>query len=282
MAEKTRELAIITFNTLGTPFMRGHQKKNYLDQTLYLLKRFRKLATLLNESEADVIALQEVHLYPLLFFLRRNLTNYPFFFYKPFVYGPRGGMVLFSKQLLTDCEYIDFTKHGSFRNKSFIFKITQNGMLIAKVSGSPVYILNTTVSADADHDWTSLSKYHSLAQLQLKQIAHQINRLGEKGAVILAVGDFNMAQDSSLYTDFKEKTGAVNMFSAYEIPTQHPDFLPEDLESSPRLDYVFVKSLTKVISVKVRHMFREKLRIGKKEMFLSDHPGLWLLIGIVR
>jgi len=273
-------ISVVTFNTLGAPFIRGHQKKNYLLLTYYLRRRFSKLASVLNDSEADVLALQEVHLYPLLFLLKRRLTNYPYIFYKPYIYGPRGGMVMFSKYPLSDCHYIDFKKHGSFRDKSFIFKITQNGIVVVRVAERNTYVLNTTVSADADHDWSPQSKYNSLNSLQLSQIAYTMNTLAALKSTVIAVGDFNMKQDSALYHDFCAQTNAENIFAKAAIPTQHPDFLPKDLPETPRLDYVFVKSTRKIETVDMHHLFRDKFLIGNKELFLSDHLGLFAKLSL--
>lgn len=275
MASEVDGLSILTFNTLGTPLIRGHQKKNYLEQSVFLLRRFKKLGELLNDTDADVLALQEVHLYPLLFILKRRLTNYPYVYYKPHMYGPRGGMVNFSRYPLADCHYIDFLIHGSLRDLTFIYKITQNGILVTKLAHTPLYILNTTITADTDHDWSPQSKYNSLKTLQLSQLAYAMNTLSALRASVVAVGDFNMPQNSPQYEDFLSQTQAKNIFADYQIPTQHADFLPRDLERIPRLDYIFVKSPTNFVVEETRHVFREKVLMGKRSLYLSDHLALF-------
>ncbi|CAN5181293.1 hypothetical protein BH11PAT1_BH11PAT1_6040 [soil metagenome] len=275
MQVNPHEISIITFNTLGTPFLRGHQKRNYLKLTYFLLRRFKKLSQVLNDSGADVIALQEVHLYPLLSLLKRRLTNFPYVFYQPFIYGPRGGMVTFSKYPLVDCQYVDFLKHGSFRNWSFIYKITQNGIMIVRLAESSTYIINTTVSADTDHNWSPDSQFNSLKTLQMNQLAATINTLSDMQRSVIAVGDFNMVQDSPQYKHFCAITGAKNIFVNYEIPTQHADFLPKDITKIPRLDYIFVKPNHTFSTLETKHLFREKVLLGKRSLYLSDHLGLF-------
>src|SRR3954469_13803830 len=86
-------LSVISFNTCGAPIL---SKK--------IKERYTRLAAILNKSQSDILSLQEVHTYRHFKILKKALTNYPYVSYKKYLYGPRGGLVIFSKKPIEVCE----------------------------------------------------------------------------------------------------------------------------------------------------------------------------------
>jgi mRNA deadenylase 3'-5' endonuclease subunit Ccr4 len=95
IAQKPFEFSLLSFNVFGAPFHPTKLFKSLL--RTHVRKRFRLLAKEITNAQIDILALQEVHTYPHFFVLKRHLTNYPFVLYTPSLYGPKGGLVIFSK-----------------------------------------------------------------------------------------------------------------------------------------------------------------------------------------
>lgn len=269
-----REISVISFNTLGAPFMTTHRKRNYLRLTRYLIQRFRSIGQELNESNSEVIFLQEVHLYSLLFILKRKLINFPYISYKKSLYGPLGGLVIFSKEDVKEVKYINFLKRGSFKNKSIISKIIRNGLLIGKLENSPFMLINTYLTANFEHNWEEKSTFFQ--ESQIKQIIALIQDLRSKHLDFILAGDFNIHKNGELYQKLITAGKLIDPFKDYTSPTQHAEFLPQSVIIPPRLDYIFLSKLNiEIKKIKASELFTEKAEIGtNKFTYLSDHIAL--------
>lgn len=269
-------LSIFSYNVLGVPFVTTHQLKEYLRISYHLISRFRVLAKTLEEAKPDIIALQELHIYPLLYLLKRRLPSYPYIAYKPHKFGPRGGLVIFSRLPFTDMTYTDFHQHGSFRNKTFVAKIIQNGLLRCRINNLPFSIINTYLTSGADQNWSDESKHHRLKTMQLKQLADEINLEKKIGNEILTAGDFNIQKDSSLYDEFIRLTNAQDLFDTFSQPTVHKAFLPQEA-MEPRLDFIFANfENVSIQKNNTKHFFDSKVKLtDKRTGYISDHIALF-------
>ena len=119
--DKQRTVSLVSFNAFGSPFYAYKVLKTLFMTHVY--KRLLYLSEQLNLSDADIIALQEVNTYPQYIYLKMKLINFPYVYYKPYVQGPKGGLVFFSKLPFESFTYITFEKIGSFHGKSFIAQI---------------------------------------------------------------------------------------------------------------------------------------------------------------
>lgn len=272
--ERTK-LTVLTFNTLGIPFLTTHQHRNYFHISRHLLARFKVIASELNTSEADVIFLQEVHLYSLLRFLKRKLTNYPYVSYERFLYGPKGGLVIFSKHELLPQPFLNYSVRGSFKNKTFTTRIVRNGALICNLKEIPLTLINTYITGDFSHKWGTENKYTSLQKEQLTELAAKVEEIGKGERDCLLAGDLNINSHSFLYTEFIKNLLLVDFFKDAKTYTHHPDFLPH-WATPPRLDHVFLtKKYLKIDEVKTEELFTQKVHLGNgKESYLSDHIAL--------
>ena len=237
-------------------------------------KRQEKIAQILLEKNADIIALQEIHTYFVLSLLKKRL-NYPHVAYKKFVYGPRGGLVVFSKHPFVAVDYINFKRRGSLLNSSFIARVIRNGILVCKMEDYPLTILNTHATPNLDHDDSESNRFVKYIESQLEQIAKLSNMITEKGQKILIAGDFNVAKDSFAYKKFLQISGLKDVFAKYDTPTQHQEYLPKN-KIVKRIDYIFTGGSQKDARVvSVAQVFTDKYHLTDDlTQYLSDHVGL--------
>src|ERR1700722_3102370 len=87
-------LSILSFNTLGTPFFAPD-----------ITKRYYKTAEIINNSNIDIVCLQELFLYYHLSIYKKALTNFQYSYYNKNIFGPRGGLAIFSKLPLTEGKF---------------------------------------------------------------------------------------------------------------------------------------------------------------------------------
>lgn len=269
------KLTVLTFNTLGIPFLTTHRHKNYFRISRFLLARFKFIAKELNSSDADIIFLQEVHLYSLLRYLKRKLVNYPYVYYHRFFYGPKGGLVIFSKYKLKKEPFLNFSLRGTFKNKTFVTRIVRNGALICTMIDKPLAFINTYVTGDFSHKWGVDNKYTPVQREQLLELASTIKELQTAKKDCLIAGDININTGSSLYTEFTTTLTLTDFFKKAKTYTHHPDFLPK-WATPPRLDHIFMTdtfTITKALATE--ELFTQKVALENgKESFLSDHIAL--------
>jgi len=238
-------------------------------------QRQEKIADILASADADIVALQEIHTYFVLKLLRSKLTSYPHVIYKKFLYGPKGGLVTFSKLPLEEVKYTNFQKRGSLFNTSFIARVTRNGILSCKLKTLPIYVLNTHASPNLDHDHSENNRFVKYIVTQLNQIAKFTNQLSSNKQAVIVAGDLNTGKDSDSYKNFIKKANLTDVFSKFSYPTQHQEFLPKN-KTVKCIDYIFVGSDNAKINVlRTSYLFTKKYLLKKGKLrYLSDHIGL--------
>ncbi len=263
----TMRLSCLCFNLLGAPFIAPRTSL-----------RFKKIAEIIESSQVNIVCLQEVMTYYHLFLLKRHLPSYTNVLYKKFFYGPKGGLVIFSKIPLEKVAYKTYSKLGNFKNKSIYSKFVRNGVLLCKVKNMPLFILNTQVITDFEFDWSSQNRFYQSVSSQVDEAAKIINNLSEKGHAVLAAGDFNIAKGAKLYLDFLNNSKAVDLFGHYSHPTYYRDRLNYLFKGkkSDRIDFIFLKNNKRKIDViSTSHILDKEVRLPNgSESFLSDHIGL--------
>lgn len=236
-----------------------------------IMKRLPETIKTLKKQNADVIALQEIHTYFVLNYFKKNLTDYPYVAYKNYIYGPRGGLVIFSKQPLHNIKYFDFKKRGAITNSSFVAHLIKNGILSCQLNDDSLYILNTHLTPNLDFNWTEKNRFYNYLNAQLQQIAKLVNQLVKDKYKIILVGDFNTSKDSMLYKNFLSKTNLIDVFNEFNSPTLHQDYLAKN-KLARRIDYVFI---TEGNASRKMHIFTDRIILPNGKLrYLSDHIGL--------
>ncbi len=264
-------LSIASFNIFGAPFY-GNKIFRSLFRTR-IFERFHIIADYFSKSGVDIVALQEVHTFRQLRFLKDRMQNFPHVLYEQFLYGPKGGVVIFSKIPFEHMEYVDFNKRGTFFNKTIVAKIGRRGILMGKLKDSPVYIFNTHLTQNSDHDWSPQNRYVPFLVSQLKQVAETIASLSSKHTVIIA-GDFNMPKTSPYYEWFIKHTHLKDIFNKYYSATYHKELLKQG-HTIGRVDYIFVNNTKRITALNTMHIFKRKVQIDPAHVaYVSDHIGL--------
>ncbi|MBI4080706.1 MAG: endonuclease/exonuclease/phosphatase family protein [Candidatus Levybacteria bacterium] len=264
-----RKIDIVSFNAFGAPFHPANILRTFLRTRVR--KRFRILAKKTKQENIDILVLQEVHTYVHLRTLRTLLPEYRYVIFKKFLFGPRGGLVIFSKTPLLFETYIDFQKKGVLWNKSITGPLSKKGILIAKALKTQLTIINTHLTQNSDHDWSTSNRYTFFLVSQLNQLASLIKTLKKTNRKLIVCGDFNMPKHVSLYSSFMKKSGLIDVFQSETSPTHHKVYMGKKL-SSGRIDYIFTTELKPLAT---DHIFTRKVTIDNSiQEFLSDHIGL--------
>lgn len=267
------KFSLLDFNTFGTPvFARD------------ITKRYKKIAEIIDESQTDIVCLQEVSTYYHLHLLKKYLKNYPYIYKKNYVYGPKGGLVIFSKVELENIAYQSFSTLGSLKNLSFYTHLIKNGVLFAKVKDHPLYILNTHLVTDWEFEWSPQNNYYATVQTQVREVIKQVQQLAKHGQSILLMGDFNMKKHSKLYEEILKETHMIDTFEKETHPTYFMERLDYQFKgkTSERIDFIFAKQeQAKIATRKPTHLFEQQERlINGKMSYLSDHIGLRIEVEI--
>lgn len=246
--------------------------RGFLEST-NILQRMNKIGELLEKEQADVILLQEVHTYLVLNLLKTKLTSYPYISYKRYLYGPRGGLVTFSKHPLENNDYINYQTRGSMLNKSIVAHVIQNGILVCKIKNTSTKIINTYITPNMDYDFSKNNRYSRYIEAQLRQLAQVIKHDAAKETILIG-GDFNTDKRSYLYTMFLKLSQATDLFTKDDVPTKHQAYYPSH-QLVERLDYIFYSGKKTPTILSTKHLFTKKIQLhNKKFSYLSDHIAL--------
>lgn len=262
------KLSIISFNTFAAPFF-AHKIIRSMFRTR-IRERLQIVAENLKKKKPDVILLQELFTYLNLQFLRKLLSDYAVF-YHPFIYGPRGGLVIFSKLPLKTIKYIDFEEKGSLWNKSITGPITKKGMLIAYCQSLPLILINTHLTQNSDHDWSDNNRYTKILIKQLHQLAQVIKKMQNTNLIL--AGDLNMPKTTHFYSDFIRATKLIDAFYQYQDSTYHTDMIPF-FTPKRREDYIFFQG-NGLKCLQTSELFKKKILLADgTRVYLSDHIAL--------
>ncbi len=261
---------LISYNVFGSPFFPQKIIRSFFRTKVR--KRFRKIAQEILQENIDFLLFQEVHTYPHFLVLRRALRKYKYVFYWPGLFGPKGGLVIFSHYPLEKKRYQDFDRKGDWWNKTATGPISQKGILYCKMKDHNLWLVNTHLTQNSSQSWNIENRSIPLLQSQLKQCTTLVNSLKNKNYSIILAGDFNTPHTLNLYTEFKKNTGLSDCFEGISEDTYYTNF--QGLDSNGRIDYIFFDKKTIKITDK-KYRFTEPLKISPEtELYLSDHVAL--------
>lgn len=233
---------------------------------------------MLDSSAIDTICFQEIQTFRQLSILKKTMRKYKYIAYQRFLYGPKGGLVIFSKVPLESIKYIQYSNLGSLYNTTIYSRIVRNGILLCKIKNTAITILNTHLTSDFYFKWTPKNKLYPTVKSQVMEAASLINKLSVENKTLILAGDFNMGKDTKLYNAFIKATNMTDPFKLFSIPTYQVEKLHYFFKAkrSARIDYVFFKKGSEQLEVTgTTHMFDKRLRLKNNQLsFLSDHIGL--------
>ncbi|MFA1541550.1 endonuclease/exonuclease/phosphatase family protein [Actinomadura monticuli] len=242
-------IRVLTFNAL----FRGRTRA-----------RIDVLARLLEESDYDVVCLQEVISPFILARLRRVTTSYPHVaraWTFPLV---RGGLVTLSRLPITRTHYEPFRPARPARPEWLLNK----GALFTRVKlpGGYLTLVNTHLSANMDMDWSPSNAYTKVERAELDRLADAVTRI-DPAEPLVAMGDFNVPRDSSYFKAFASAAGLQDAMAGNTEPTYRPDYA--DIGAIDQfLHRPGLKAETRVV-------FKDEVRLPGGDLApLSDHYAI--------
>jgi endonuclease/exonuclease/phosphatase family metal-dependent hydrolase len=247
-------LTVLTFNIAGLPL------------PLFAHARVRKFCeTVEGMKELSIINLQEVHSYVLLWHLQRGLSSFPYATFKSGVFGPKGGLVTFSKSPFDKCEFVPFSNRP------------HKGMLVAQVSDSALAVVNTHLSANTDGDWSRTNRFYETQRVQLQELNELVHGIAAQKVVLS--GDLNLARGCELFEDFDKSCGLIDAFALDSEPTYIGHFLPKD-RTPQAIDYIYVSCASGDCDFTMkRSLFKDRETLWPGiQGFVSNHIALCVTV----
>jgi len=271
-SRKSIFFSVHTFNTLGTPFFAPD-----------ITKRIQKIGELINSGDYDIVCLQEVFTYYQLLLFKMKLTSYPYIYYQKNLFGPRGGLVIFSKHQLRDKKIFTYS-YPADGYIPFYTRLTQPSILSAFVVPYNIKIVTTHLSSDNVHKLSPKSRIYKLIKSQTEEAAMYINRYTKNDESVIFMGDFNIEKGSEFYNQLVHKTKLKNVYDNQDQPlyeTKRGKLFFRAPEQ--RGDYVFTKFLANTIRpYKTGYVFEQpELLSNNKKSYLSDHIGLHCILEVI-
>lgn len=243
------KVRVLTFNTL----FRGRSRA-----------RLGALAQLMEQSDYDVVCLQEVISPRNLAHLQRSAKSFPQTAHASTFPVVRGGLITLSRWPITRRHFQPFTPTRPARLEWLLRK----GALFTRVQlpSGFLTVVNTHLSANMDMHWAPSNLYTKAEESELRELAALIGRI-DPAEPMVVMGDFNVPRDYPLFKDFASTTGLQDALTGDTEPTYRPEYA--DLKP---IDQILTRP---GIEAAPRLVFKEKIRLPNgRTTALSDHYGI--------
>lgn len=273
-------LGLATLNICGLPWSQSTLPP--------LAERAAEFGRRFDESELDVINLQEVWGRRQLAVIRAQLPSFPHVAWRRgFAGQPAGGLVTLSRRPIGAVSYTSFrgalpsAGGARFRARRAINSLLQ-GVLTTELAGLGTVIANTHLTANKDGDWSAGNRYHAFQRRQVAMVHAALRRARTADTELMVVtGDFNIASTAPLYPLIMDGEAWQDPFRATDPVTFHAEFLPPNC-TAHRIDYVLVSGdQARFPVVESGVLFAEPLKLPTgHQLYLSDHVALTIRLGL--
>jgi endonuclease/exonuclease/phosphatase family metal-dependent hydrolase len=246
MAVKMR---ILTFNTL----FRGRTRA-----------RMDALAALLDDSDYDIVCLQEVISPLILARLRRATPSYPHTSHSWTFPLVRGGQVTLSRWPMSRTHYTPYIPARPARPEWLLNK----GALFTRIKlpSGHLTVVNTHLSANMDMDWSPSNRYTKVERAELARLAKAVTRI-DPAELLVVTGDFNVPRDSPYFATFASSAGLQDALAGSTEPTYRPECA--DIGAIDQLLH------TPNLKAEARVVLKDKVRLADGDRAgLSDHYAI--------
>jgi sphingomyelin phosphodiesterase 2 len=253
-----RDLTVVTLNTLGLP------------APVPLAQRYAAIGAALDAGDADVACFQEVITWRHLRLLARRMPSFGPPRYRRSPSGPAGGIVTFSRRPVSGTAYRRFGFPPSCPGvpASLRLRAAMKGILVTRLADPALSVITTHPLANWDGDWSPANRFHPVHRAQLGTLARLV---GDTAGPAVLCGDFNIARDSSLFTDFVRDTGLSDAFGGTCPPTFRAEFLPPGAEQHC-IDFILTTNTVQATAAELVFAGQEPFPGGPG--YISDHIGL--------
>ncbi|MGC4944381.1 endonuclease/exonuclease/phosphatase family protein [Kribbella sp. DT2] len=252
-------MTVATLNTRGVPLKRT----NVAERTALIAAGF-------DAGDIDLVCLQEVFTYRRLAQLRRGMPSFPYAAFRRSIAGPAAGLVTLSRRRLTGTTYARLpsaTRRSRIPVRARLHSF-RSGILTVRLAGSPLRVLNLHPTANTDGDWSEHNRFRELQHAQLTALAQTV---AADTAPAVVCGDFNVARESSLHPELRQRSGLRDAFAGSCPPTFHAEYLPAG-STAHCIDFILVTDAIQVDATDL--LFTEKRTLPSGPDYLSDHIGL--------
>jgi sphingomyelin phosphodiesterase 2 len=255
----TDRLTVATLNTRGIPLAGAR-----------LAERYAAIGKGLEASDIEVVNFQEVLTYYHLRLLTRRMPSFRHASFRPSAAGPAGGLVTLSLLPVAGSAYHRFGVRLDVAGLPRLtrFLAPMKGTLVTRLAAPRICIVNTHPTANWDGDWSESNRFYPIHKAQLAALARLVSGLPRPAVVC---GDFNIARDSTLFSEFITGTGLADAFDGRCPPTFRAEYLSPG--SSPRcIDFILVAGPINVEAADL--LLADKQPLSAGPAYLSDHVGL--------
>jgi exonuclease III len=274
MTDGPTSLRVASFNVCGLP-----------SRLAPMVERAAEFGRRIEESDIDVVNLQEIWGPRTLTLVRAHLASYPFVAWRRSLAGrPAGGLVTFSRRPLGTVSYTSFrgvvprSGGAGFRVLGAV-NSTLQGILTVELAGLGVVVANAHLTANKDGTWSATNRYHSLQRAQVDVLQATLARTRRDADLVVVTGDFNIPGDSVLYSEIV--AGWRDPFPTTEPATYHVEFLPSGSRGR-RIDYILIAGDEVGFPVlDAAPLFAEPVTTADGgRLYLSDHVALTVRVGL--
>lgn len=220
--------SLLSVNTFGIPFYLGWE-------------RLSRLSSQLNQSQYDLVCLQEIQQNSYAGLIRRNMVSYPYAVYDKHLYAPQGGLMAFSRIPVQETRFEVFTELGSWHSVSLADWGLHKGMqsIGIKIGGMKVLVLNTHLNANYIGVWSVNNRLSRILLSQVQQLSRLIASTPADRLVIVC-GDLNFPRNSFLYHELMAQNSLIDLLAEDLRPTYRPfPLVPAKWKTS--LDYILIR-----------------------------------------
>lgn len=259
-------LTVVTLNTRGVPMIGSR-----------LAGRYAAIGAALAASDADVACFQEVITWWHLRLLWPRMRSFPHVSFRASRAGPAGGVVTFSRLPVSGTVYHAFgvPPEAPGISRGIRLRAGLKGTLVTRLESPELRVVNTHPVANWDGDWSRENRFYPLHVAQLTVLAQVMRDVG--GSAVLC-GDFNLARDSSLFSDFITETGLADAFEGKCPATFRAEYLPPG-KAPHCIDFILTTDGVKAEAASVVFTGKEPLPDGPG--YVSDHVGLRASLALV-
>jgi sphingomyelin phosphodiesterase 2 len=260
-------LTVASLNTRGVPVLSSH-----------LASRYAAIGAEFEAGEADVVCLQEVGTYWHLWLLARQMPSFRHVRYRPSVAGPAGALVTFSRRPVSGTVYRGLGTPPEIPGISRRSRLRARlrGALVTRLTRPGLSVINTHLVSSRGGDWSRTSRFYPLHRVQLAALTRIVHSVGVPAVVC---GDFNVARDSPLFSEFMADTELADAFEGRCPATYRGEYLPAG--AVPHcID--FILTTTGVKAETAGTLLADKVALPGGPGFASDHIGLYANLLSVR
>jgi endonuclease/exonuclease/phosphatase family metal-dependent hydrolase len=244
-----------------------------------LRDRYRAIGHAFEDSDVDVVGVQEVLTYWHLRQLTRHMPSFGYVRYRRSVVGPAGGVVLLSRLPVRAHRYRRFPVPARTAGLPGVpgvlrIKASLKGVLVADLAEPGLSVLVTHPLANPDGDWTRSNRFYPVQRGQLAAVAEVLRSV--RGPAVVC-GDFNVARDSGLFQDFIGGSGLVDTFDGRCPPTFRAEYL-EPGRKPHCIDFILATGSVRTVRTEV--IFAETSALPTGPAYVSDHVGLMATVAV--